>query len=651
MLPLRRQNREEASMTDDLADTLAAIPADRFPSYTPEIYGAIVAFLAQPGWQSGTDGYSPEQAEKLRKLPIYNTIAGRCVSLAENVFVPSDFRAPEFIQPLTLLSCGESGAWRPFFLFLKVPALERYTFIEKHLLPSYASLPRLRQLEAMQWLRDHLEQAETEMEQDGLDPETIRAGVTTSNLVLCENGTLKPANRVYHPECHSARELLGDAADFPDMSVYSHGRDRWIAFFRGLGMAEIPRAQDIFDHIQRMVETAENLVTADVAPPLMNVFLYLNTHWAELREEVINDDGELSLAEVLADKAWLPAVRDARRLAEWPGAGQFEDRLYSPNELYLPDVANLVASKAPIFDMPRENAQLCRDLGFPEKPHASLVLEHFDRLLEIWSYNAVKPTRRLFAAALDAVYSYFAQEANTHTPSWLQEQLRTRYAETPCLWHQGVLWKPAYAFRSSVPFFGQRRTRIPVKGHTLRAYELLGMRMEPAVGDFLDYLCEIHDVYGDERLPDTEVMLLIDFYAALGRALVREREEDGGCAPFVLLSRDGRLVHADDVWKGDAPWFVDRLSSGSVALLHDAYPRTLHVYPGSALLPGRSSKNRAALAERGRHTHARTSHSTANDPSVSGVSPRPRPSYRRPARIISPACCRLVEFGIRHCRA
>jgi len=558
----------------DLVDTLAVLPAADFPQYSREIYAPLLDFLARPEWRATSDGYTESQKERLRRLPIFPSASGRLVSLERDVHLPAEFQPPEAGEQLTFLWGGDGGAWRELLVFLSVSALKRYTFIEDYLLPAYAELLPAKELAALAWLRDHLQLAESEMERDGRNPAKLREAVAAADLVRCEDGGLRAARAVYHPASQFIRGLLGGAAAFPDMTFYARGEERWLTYFSELGMADRTRPQDLLACVDRLIEEANGTDTARVLRPLMMVFDYLEAHWEEMRGHPVEDlEGE-TLAETLKSRSWLPAERRPRNLRRWPGAIVPEDRLYRPDELFLPRQANLVASQRPIFPMPRENARLREDLGFPTKVAPEVVLAHFDRLLDLWNAPGLpRPTRDAFETSFHEVYRYLGAGPSVLTASETENGLLSeRYAKQPCLWHGNRLWKPEHAFQVPVPFFGGRRVNFGQKPPFRQAYERLGLRKRPELDDYLTYLGELLAEFGSEPVPARAVEQLIELY----RRLAREVAKHTGPEPrFPLLNRDCQLSAPESVYFGDAPWFEERLTEANVSLLHLNLPSAI----------------------------------------------------------------------------
>ena len=280
-----------------LAYTLRIRPAESFPPYSRDTYGAILDFLSRPNWVGGDGQYNAAQKKALRELPIYPTLDGPCVTLDSGAFLPADYDPPPTGESIAILSADRNPAWQKLYRFLDVPTLNRYTFISDYLLPRYATMTAKQQLVALAWLRDHVQHAESEMEAEELDPSDLTNEVKAANLICCEGGKMLPARDVYHPKSPLVRELFGDSAVFPDMKFYAHGAERWLAFFRDLGMEEKPRARDVVAYVDRLTEGVEGTGPVSIRRAIMKVYDFVESHWGELREQMAEEFGSETVAE------------------------------------------------------------------------------------------------------------------------------------------------------------------------------------------------------------------------------------------------------------------------------------------------------------------------------------------------------------------
>jgi hypothetical protein len=274
----------------------------------------------------------------------------------------------------------------------------------------------------------------------------------------------------------------------------------------------------------------------------------------------------------LQERAWLPAETSSRGLQRWPGATAPEDRLYRPDELFLAAQANLVASQCPVFARGRVKADVLRVLGFQTAVPLETVLLHFEHLLQLWGTPG-RPKRDIFESALYDIYRYLA--AYTTRPE--AAAISNRFAGVWCIWYRGRLWLPRHAFRAKVPFFGDRRVTVHFKDNAIRsACRLLGVREKPCLTDYLSYLEELIDEFGEEALPEVEIGRLLEVYRHMGEAVPREPSDEDR---FPLLTERRVLVDPQDAFYADAPWFEERIKHPRVQFLHRELPVTVTQLP------------------------------------------------------------------------
>lgn len=552
----------------DLVDTLADLDADDLPEYRPDVHPPLLNYLAQRRWTADAYRARPERLPALRGLAIFPTADGRVADLEGDVFVSGGFPPPGFVRSVTLLQTGPADAWHPLLELCGVTQLSRATFIEDHLLPGYDGLEPDDKLTALGWLRDHLDQARSEFEDAEDGAQGLMEAVRTAPLVRCEDGEFRPATAVYDPGSELIRDLFGDSVHYPDRGYFARGWERWSDFFRGLGLVRTPRAKDLLDHLDRLIDRASSGLDGGLTASVLRVFDHIEEHWADLSRQPIGGEHGENLASALRERAWLPAETSSRGLRRWPGAVAPANRLYRPTELYLPAQANLVASQCAIFARARVKAEVQRALGFSTAVPLDIALLHFDRLLALW-VSGGRPSRESFEAALHDVYGYLAGFAKGPEAA----VIRTRCAGKACLWYRGRLWLPEHAFRAKVPFFGGRRVTIHVKEAAVRpAYGLLGMRETPRFDDYLAFLEELVEVFGENPLPADEIDRLLEVYRRLGE---EARSVGSADRPFPLLTENGVLVNPQEAFYADAPWFQDRIRDPRVRFLHRGLPVTV----------------------------------------------------------------------------
>ena len=495
----------------DLVDTLASLDHAGFPAYRPDVHPALLTYLAQPRWSEAAYRDRPERVAEFRRLPIFPTAEGRVVDLNGDVFIPGDFRPPTCVRSVTFLQTGPANAWMRLLELANIPQLTRAAFIARYLLPEYARIEPADKLAALRWLRDNLDRARSELEEHSNDPDEVLRAVRAAPLVRCEDRDFRPAPEVYDPDSELIRQLFGDSVAYPDRVYYTRGWDRWVEFFRGLGMVSRPQARDLLRHIDRLCKEAAGGLSSRLNARILKAFEHIEEHWAELGRETVEDEQGKDLAVALRERAWLPAETSGRGLKRWPGAAAPVSRLYRPDELYLSAQANPVASQCPVFARARVKAEVQRGLGFLTAVPLGTAQLHFEHLLHLWDSSGRRP-REPFEASLQDVYRYLGGFAKRPEA----DAIRSRFAEVACLWYRGRFWLPAHAFRSKVPFFGDRRVHVQVKEGVRSAYQLLGVREKPSLADYLSYLEELVDEFGTQALPPGETERLLELYRRLG---------------------------------------------------------------------------------------------------------------------------------------
>ena len=114
--------------------------------------------------------------------------------------------------------------------------LDRPRLIKDILLPAYQDLSAHEQVKALSWIRDNLSTAETQLQQsNGSSGEALHNAVAEAHLIRCTDGKLHPGKYVYNPEVQVIREVLGESAWIPDMSVYDRRQRIVVAPFRVFG--------------------------------------------------------------------------------------------------------------------------------------------------------------------------------------------------------------------------------------------------------------------------------------------------------------------------------------------------------------------------------------------------------------------------------
>ena len=209
-------------------------------------------------------------------------------SVTDRVFVTGSYEPPAVAGPVQILIPGENGMWRPLFDLLGVQPLTRAGLIQTVLLPAFGALDESRQLAVLQWLRDEFSKARTEVGEAGGSGQELKRAVTEAPLIRCtDDDELHPAAKVYDPRSTLVREVLGARAKMPDPEYYAAEWEDWLDFFRMLGMADKPLAQDLLAHIDRIRSEVKDVVPEAVTEQLLRVFDHVSAYWADLKDRTV----------------------------------------------------------------------------------------------------------------------------------------------------------------------------------------------------------------------------------------------------------------------------------------------------------------------------------------------------------------------------
>lgn len=562
----------------DLVDTLYAQQSNRgLPAYKAKHYNALVNYLSDRRWQVGTEGFDEDGQSKISELKIFLTAAHEVVALDEvDVYIPGDYEPPSIAGHLKLLSLGptkSSQIWRSFFEFLDVQTLDRATLIRDCLLSDYSSLSSEEQLSGLEWIRDNLSKAQTELEAIGEDPAALENEIANADLVYCTDANLRPASLIYDPNEEVVRQIFGDAAPIPNMDYYAKGRDRWLKFFRSLGMLVTPSANDLLNYIDGLIQQASQSGTASVSKACMTVYYHIETYWDKLTTE------DSRFSQTLKTKTWLPVECRGDELKQYPGACIPENRLYRPEEVSFIQDVHLVASQRPLFRVkspPKRDIQ--EALGFRSRSWRA-ALNHFKVLTDLWETKEHSNINQdNFRTALETIYKHLASiclgsgavDRNNQINEQVKNEIYNQLADQKCLWKEDSFWKPEHAFRRSVPFFGKRRVKIDPSDSTIRGiYEFLGQKAVPETSDYIAFLNEVYEDAEDSPLDQDDVDCVIKTLNQLTKDLSKEEELPSDLSDLLLLTEDLLLLPADEVWIPDAHWRLDGVRKcGIIKLLH-----------------------------------------------------------------------------------
>lgn len=589
----------------DLIDTLAAVKDEWEPAaqiYSPDRHGTLLSFLATPDARKGVK----ERADKLKALRMFPTSDGSLVTLAsDSVYLPAGYALPNIESGLGFLDVGPNCQWLPLFETLKVPLLSRATFIREVFLPRYGDLKAKEQIELLQWLRTHLEEAYNEL--DDIDGRRLRADLCEAELVLCTDGKRHPGRSLYHPDAEAPfGSLLGAGVGFPDMAFYSSRKDSWFRLFERLGMETRPRAIDLLMAIDdAVIRYPSDPVKA--SDSIEKIVGYVQRNWPDLRDESVVDDPvrptrtrDWTVLEGLSERAWLPVQNQAPRGFPRELFADTPPMLSRPDGLYGRDQLDLVSLVEPLSQL--DLGVLGNDIGVRYSTDTEVTLKQFRAVLGVVRQGGEQSTvRKRTVSLLKNIYRQLGELFPPHSEQDSDvvatlSAIRDEFAEMACVVDEdNVLWAPLRVFKSSVPFFLGRRAQVRSRNDFIeRGLEVLGRRDAPLPDDFVEFFDELYNEQNGQPIDESLRPQLREAYRHAAQT------EDAECIlrNTPVLTDDGQLAPSSDVVIDDADWLSERATKAGLLILDRQLDRQVaHVFGVTALSkavferPGRFTAN------------------------------------------------------------
>ena len=506
---------------------------------------ALLDYLATPRW---LDHYGPDELAVLRVLPLLRTCEGRVVSAdTRGALLPGGFRPPVlFDVDVEFVDVGPGGRWHAFLALLAVPELNLGHYVADVLVPAFGGLVPELQRAALLWLRDEVDLHALETAHPIAADRLRRAP-----LILASDGRLRPACELHAADGLGEHTSLACRAATPDLEFYGGDPTRWRVLLRWLGLGDDPPPSLLLRDLDLLLARHAD-DPAGARAGLDALFIQVQRRWPGLDEA-----GAALLRASLRQRAWLPA----RAI---PGFAAASDRLYRPDELYLPDDLERIASQGPVFAGPPGPLapDLCEALGFRVASSAAIVA-HLEQLRRHWlaaDHGGLSAADVERASA--SIYAALGDPARD-LPAALLDTLARR----ACVWdgERQRFWIPAHAFAVPVAdLFGELRGHVPGATDAVRrGLVRLGRRDSPDVDDILAALAGI-------RATDEEPLAADDMALAL-RLLRRlhDRElTDEVRRRVAVPTRTGPLRPASAVLVDDAPWFSARIPADALAFVH-----------------------------------------------------------------------------------
>ncbi len=567
----------------DLIDVLAEREESSLPAYDRQYHQLLDWFTSNLAKIKSAESCK----SKLRQLKIYPTTTDQLVSLTEeNVYVLGAEDLPTIATDLHLLKLGDTSTvqtWQPLFEVLNIKVLDRATFIEFQLIPSYAHTSDEEQLATLAWIEDNYEPAIREIRKSNLERECkdekidkFERLIKETPLVRCQDGNLHPISKMYDPKEKIIEEILGELAPIPDINLYQKDLKGWLKFFRKLGMLNELSPQDLLDFVDRQILIARQSGGDVVAESCLKILEYLNSHWEKIENAQVEnkDDKEkgLRLLDALKELAWLPVERSSEKLKRYPAASTPDDRLFTSTEVALWSNRYIIASQRPLLNPKKElNPKLKKALGLDfgiDNWHE--VVAHLDKLIWEWSVTSDTSLLPNFNTSVQRVYIFLADKMiiDRHS-NWLKEHFDAKL----CLWDKDNtrFWQAKYTFENdSINRFNPWWTKLtPEKSEVRELFKVLGQKSIPDIDDYLGLLNEIGDdakigepLGEDEINCSIELLYRINYESRDNPSLLQDRN-------LYLLTENGYLLDPADIMIPDAPWRIDSIREmEAVSILH-----------------------------------------------------------------------------------
>jgi hypothetical protein len=562
----------------DLISTLATRGNSQLPTYC-NYYHQLLDLLAG---DSGIIKNNEDFKKNLRQLRIYPTTNNELVSLLdENVYLLGAEDLPAIDGDLHLLKLGESQTWKSLFDILGVKTLDRATFIQDFLIPSYGKIDKREQLASFTWIRENYDLAFNEMrKRDSEKGKEFKRLISQTPLVYCEDGNLHPISKIYDPKESVIKDILGDCAPMPDYNFYvkdsedpkeSENWKDWLDFFSKLGMLNDINPQELLDFIKLLIGKASRLGEDSITEPCLKVLKYIDNHWEDLKDATVNNLGEKpKLIDALSKYAWFPVEVSLARLQKYPAARIPTDRLYKCNQIALWEHGYLIASQRPLLPKsielkPEVKKALGLEFGVDKWEQ---VVAHLDQLIALWeeSVSNQLPLSENFSLSIYKVYDFLASRSiiNQHG-DWLKEH----FENTPCLWNGTEFLQAKNTFQSDISYLKPWRVQFKTdKPEIRKLFEVLGQKLTPTIHDYLELVDEIAEAADGEPLGKDDANCAIILLGRIAHEIVVNPSilDDWNLS---LLTEDLHLLDAEDVIIPDAPWRLESIREMRVvSILH-----------------------------------------------------------------------------------
>jgi hypothetical protein len=415
---------------------------------------------------------------------------------------------------------------------LRAPQLTLENYLRDHVPRQLDAKPLSR--DAHEQLLDLIARHQSEFEDD----EQLRATLAGAPLVLLNDGESVPAGQAYSNTPTVANALGNDAN-------LAHAYSAAVArLYTWLGVAEIPRAQDVLARISRLASEPPAAEAKKAISRIIDVLAELYPRPQDRREHADWSASFMSDYEELVQLAWLPA--DNR------------DDWHEPADLYRRSREYLFSSQATFLGVPRpvedRSVHILELLGVREEPTVRQVVDH------------LRACARGRETVNSQVYTFLTQRVDDEAARIEIERLRPE----PCIqiddgdyvgswqvfWHDNSL-APIRRQLAENPFSSWRRL-----------LDLIGVKVEPDHEDAIRLLREFSVEFGAQGSLSMDVARVLQVCweildrdladGGISAAEVRKQLANVKCVP----DGSGALAVPRRVLVEDMPGLADAFGAG-----------------------------------------------------------------------------------------
>ena len=489
-------------------------------------------------------------AQQLANLDVFPVKGGGFTSIKSGVYQSSGFQAPDISAEFTILDDGD-GRWSKLYALLTVEKLTQTSFATDFVLEDFSSIEPDHQFAALEWLRLNYQLVLAEFTDKAVAAEFKRK-LRSAKIIRGEDGELRAAKDLYHPDCKDLVQLLGSAANFPDQELFFD--EDWLQFLGNLGMVRNVRSRDILKAIDDLIESDYSL---SVVNQLGKIAKFIADSWDSLYVDSVLGDW---FAKGLASRAWLPAISKCpssvpAKLYKLPSSSFFK-----PAEIARRCDLDLVCSELPVCIFAIEGAvgKAIGHVGAAEET----VLAHFDNLIE--ALDSKKSANKFEVRMLEKVYQYIGRALSKPNPEITAQNLYAEYHNAYCLIdHGNRVWAPIDTFEIPVPYFLNKRRFIKFAGdNEERCLSALGRKTAPTPDDFREFLDELADDLDGKVVENSQQSEIRQTIRAAAKAASANE-----LAGSVVLSEEGFLCKSNELLFFDAPWLEKRVLDSEIELV------------------------------------------------------------------------------------